>query len=445
MTKESSYTITNCTLLTVDEQDAFYEHGSMVVSGSRILRVGDAARIAPEGTVVDMGGRLVMPGLVNTHTHSHSSLFKNQADDLRLMDWLNKAMWPMEARLNAERARAATSLSCLEYISSGITTYADQFYFADAVAEAASQSGLRCVLAATVFTGPSAETQDTFGAARAFVEKWRGHEEETLVYPCMGPHAPYSVSGELFQRVAGVCRKCGVLLHTHISETLDENERILRQTGLTPTQWLARLGVLENRVLAAHSIHLNGRDMELYAANNVHVSYNPVSNLKLVSGIMPYRALRERGIQISLGTDGAQSNNSMDLLRDLRTGALLQKQVNKDPTLFGARDMVRMVTIEGARALYLEEQIGSLEPGKRADFIALDTESPRLCPLHRSSLSNLYSTIAYSACGADVSDMAVNGRWVMRDRKILTMDCGAVRQNAQRASEYLVKHRHLSV
>lgn len=440
MAAESKYTVTNCTLLTVDKNDTFYEHGSMVISGNRILCLGSADTIKPEGTIVDMGGRLIMPGLINTHTHSHSSLFKNQADDLRLMDWLNKAMWPMEAHLNAERAKAATALSCMEYISSGITTYADQFYFADAIAETASQTGLRCVLAATVFTKPSVETEDTFGLARSFVDNWHEHKEKTLVYPCMGPHAPYSVSAELFRKVADVCRKYGVLLHTHISETQDENEQILRQTGLSPTQWLAELGVLNCRVLAAHSIHLNDRDMELYANNNVHVTYNPVSNLKLVSGIMPYRAMVEKGIQISLGTDGAQSNNSMDLIRDLRTGALLQKQVNGDPTLFSARDMVRMITIEGARGLYMDEQIGSLEPNKRADFIALDTQSPRLCPLHRSSLSNLYATVAYSACGADVSDMAVNGKWIMRDRQILTMDCGTVLENAQRASEYLVNH-----
>jgi len=180
--------------------------------------------------------------------------------------------------------------------------------------------------------------------------------------------------------------------------------------------------------------------MAIYAKRNVHASYNPVSNLKLVSGIMPYHALKEHGIQISIGTDGAQSNNSMDLLRDLRTGALIQKQAQQDATLFPAREMVRLCTIEGARALHMEDRIGSLEPGKRADFIALDPASPRLCPLHRASLSNLYSTLSYSACGADVSDMAVNGKWVMKDREILTMDCNEVRENAQQASEYLVQH-----
>jgi 5-methylthioadenosine/S-adenosylhomocysteine deaminase len=440
MQKTSTYTLTNCTILTVDGEDSFFPRGRMTVQGNTILRVGHEHEIPLEGDVIDLEGRLVLPGLVNTHTHSHSSLFKNQADDLQLMDWLNKAMWPMEAHLNAARAQAGTALSCMEYISSGITTYCDQFYFAEAIAPVASKSGLRCVLGATVFEKPSVETDDTLRAACDFVEHWLGREEETLVYPCLGPHAPYSVSAEQFIRVAEFCRKHNVLLHTHISETQDENKQILAKYGKTPTQWLESLGVLENRVLAAHSIHLDEQDMELYARRNVHASYNPVSNLKLVSGRMPYRKLREHGIQFSIGTDGAQSNNSMDLLRDLRTGALIQKLAENDATMFNAREMVRLATIEGAIALGLDRQIGSLESGKRADFIALDTRSPRLVPLHRDSLSNLCSTVAYSACGADVCDMAVNGKWVMQNRNIRTMDCDEVRKNAQEASEYLVSH-----
>lgn len=438
--QQGVYTITNCTILTVDGQDSFYPRGRMTVSGSKILRIGHEHELPLEGDVIDLEGALVLPGLVNTHTHSHSSLFKNQADDLRLMDWLNKAMWPMEAHLNADRAAAATALSCMEYISGGITTYCDQFYFAEAIAPVAQKSGLRCMLGATVFEKPSVETDDTFGAAAAFVEHWLGREEETLVYPCLGPHAPYSVGSELFVRVAEFCRRHNVLLHTHISETQDENDQIRARYGKTPTQCLERLGVFENRVLAAHSIHLDEQDMEIYARRNIHASYNPVSNLKLVSGRMPYRALRERGIQVSIGTDGAQSNNSMDLLRDLRTGALIQKLAENDATLFPAREMVRLCTIEGALALNLQDQIGSLETGKRADFITLDPKSPRLVPLHRDSLSNLYSTIAYSACGADVRDMAVNGSWVMREKNILTLDCDDVRARAQEASEYLVSH-----
>lgn len=440
MQNTNVYTLTNCCILTVDDQDRFYPHGRMTVAGNRILRVGHEHLLPLEGDVIDLEGALVLPGLINTHTHSHSSLFKNQADDLTLMDWLNKAMWPMEAHLNAARAEAATALSCVEYISSGITTYCDQFYFAEAIAPVAQKSGLRCVLGATIFEKPSVETADTFGAAVAFVEHWLGREEETLVYPCLGPHAPYSVSADQFARAAAFCRRHNILLHTHISETQDENDQILSRYGKTPTQWLESLGVLENHVLAAHSIHLDERDMEIYATRNVHASYNPISNLKLVSGRMPYRALREHGIQISIGTDGAQSNNSMDLLRDLRTGALIQKLAEGDATFLPAREMLRLCTIEGAIALNLHNQIGSFEEGKRADFITLNTDSPRLVPLHRDSLSNLYSTVVYSACGADVRDMAVNGKWVMRNNQILTLDCKDVRTRAQEASEYLVSH-----
>lgn len=440
---EKRMTLTNCTVLTVDGENRFYPDGRVVVEGKYIKAVGPAQTIEAEGELVDLNGALVMPGLVNTHTHSHSSLFKNQADDLELMDWLQKAMWPMEKFLSAERSYAATSLSCLEYIRGGITTYADQFYFAEATARAASESGLRSFLAATVFTNPCAETDDTFGAAVKFVQNWQGREEETRVYPCVGPHAPYSVSGDLFREVAKLSAEYGLLIHTHISETLDENRQIMAQTGLSPTRWLERLGVLEQPVLAAHSIHLDETDMALYQQYGVRASYNPVSNLKLVSGIMPLRALRARGISVSLGTDGAQSNNSMDLLRDLRTGALIQKMQEKDATFLSALESVRMVTIDGARALGMEDEIGSLEPGKRADLIAFDPKSPRLNPLHRDSLNNLLATVTYSACGADVSSVMVDGRWVMREGAVLTLDETRVRKEAQEASEYLVKSANL--
>ena len=436
--RNQTFTLTNSTVLTMDEKDSFYPDGAIVVEKNRIKAVGSADTIEPVGEVFDMGGALIMPGLINTHTHSHSSIFRNQADDLRLMEWLETAMWPMEKRLSHERAYAATALSSLEYLKGGITTYADQFYYADTIAKAASKSGIRCVLGATVFTNPSPETSDTMQAAVDFIEKWRGKESVTLVYPAIGPHAPYSVSAELFREISDLAGKYNLLIHTHISETAEENADIQERFGCSPAQWLDSLGIMENKVLAAHCVHLSESDMDLFAAKNLSVSYNPVSNLKLVSGLMDYKRMSARGITIGIGTDGAQSNNSMDLLRDMRTGALIQKQSVGDAAFFTAREAVRMMTIEGAKALFMGDDIGSLECGKLADIIALNPKSPRLCPLHRDSIKSLYAALAYSVCGADVTDVIVDGKWVLRQQTAVRFDETEVLENAQAASDYLI-------
>lgn len=436
---ESKLTLTNCTVLTVNENDDFYERGRIVIEGNRIVEIGSEETVELQGDVVDLQGRLVMPGLINTHTHSYSSALRNAADDLRLMEWLQTAIWPMEARLSQERSLAASTMSCLEFVQSGVTTYVDMFYYADTTAQAARRSGLRCFLAAAVFSNPTPDTDDSAAAAEVLIQAYRGREEETLLYPCIGPHAPYTVTEETWKRCMEIADKYQVLLHTHLSETEDENRQIFEKTGMSPTEWLESMGVFDRPVLTAHSVHLSEKDLEIYAKHRVAVSYNPVSNLKLVSGFMPLKAMRERGIVVSLGTDGAQSNNSMDLLRDLKTGVLIQKQINNDPAFFPARDAVRMVTIEGAKAIGMEEKIGSLECGKYADLIALDCTSPRLTPLHRRSLKNLYATISYSACGADVADSMVNGRWVMRNREVLSMDAEAVRREVQAASAYMTE------
>jgi 5-methylthioadenosine/S-adenosylhomocysteine deaminase len=436
-------TLDNCRILTVDEKDAVYPRGRIVVEGDRIALLGNSDQVKARGDILDMGGALVMPGLVNTHTHSHSSIFRGLGDDLPLMEWLQKAMWPLEKFLTPESMHRAALLSCLEYIHGGITTYADQIYFADAAARAARESGLRCFLAATVFQGPSPETDDTFRAASTFIEEWRGSEKETRVYPCLGPHAPYSVDGDLFRRIRTLAEKYGLLIHTHISETGDENRIIMKKTGLSPVRWLESLGIFDVPLLAAHSIHLDEADLSVYERHGVAVSYNPVSNLKLVSGIMPFAEMRRRGITVGIGTDGAQSNNSMDLLRDLRTGVLIQKQENGDAAFFKAREAVRMATIDGARALRIDGETGSLEAGKKADIVFLDPASPRLTPLHPSQADKLYSTVCYAASGGDVRDVMVEGRWVLRDYRAMTLCEEEIREEAQRASEDLMQQAGL--
>lgn len=430
-------TLDHCTLLTVDGQDRWYPQGRIVIDGKRIVALGRQDDVPLQGERVDMHGALVMPGLINTHTHSHSSIFRSLADDMELMDWLKKGVWPMEQRMGKQQLAAAVRLSCLEYLESGITTIADQIYHGDTVAEATQQSGLRSFLAASVFSGPGPApgTEDTFADAKRFVEKWQGSSEETRIYPCLGPHAPYSVEEPLLKALVAYAGEKALLVHIHISETAEENRQIQAKTGLSPTAWLAKMGLLERPVLAAHSIHLSKEDLDLYAHHGVAVTYNPVSNLKLVSGIMPMKAMQERGIVMGIGTDGAQSNNTMDLLRDLRTGTLIQKQWTEDPTFLPVRQAVRMATIEGAKALRFEAETGSLEVGKRADLIALDAASPRLCPMHRQDVNQLYSLVCYATCGADVTDVMVDGQWLMRGRQAQTLDAERVRAEAQQASE----------
>lgn len=435
-----TYTIHNAVILTLDDNNTFYPYGAMVIKDGKIAAVGKKDTITFEGEIIDMHGNIVMPGLVNAHTHSHSSVLRNLADDKKLMDWLKTGIWPLEAVTNADVAKAAMGLTCLEFIKTGVTTFLDEFFFAKDIAPVSSSSGLRCFLSATVFENDCVETEDTLSAAEDFVKNWIGKEDETLIYPCFGPHAPYSVSAAQFKKIAELSEKYGVLINVHVSESPDEGKQIYEKYGCTPTEWLESLGVFSQRTVAAHSVHMSEHDLEIYAKNNVGVAYNPVSNLKLVSGIMPLKKMYEHGITVAIGTDGAQSNNSMDLLQDIKIGTLIQKQYTDDATFFNAEQCVRMLTVNGAKVLGMEDKIGTLEVGKYADFISLDTTSVNLTPLHKNRLSNIYSAIAYSVVGSDVADTVVNGKWLMKDRHVLSLDSEEIRKNAQKASEYLIEH-----
>lgn len=426
------YTIYNATIITIDSENNFFINGAMVVKDGVIVDIGNEKDIQFRGKKINMKGKIVMPGLINAHTHTHSPMFKNILDDMKLMDWLKNGLWPLEKKIKAEDAKAATECSCLEFIKNGITTYADQFFFANDIAEVANKSGLRCFLAATVLTGGDSETKDTIKASEKFIKKWQ--QKQSLIYPCIGPHAPYSVSEEDWKRVIEISKKYNVLIHTHISETEDENEQIKKQYNCTPTEWLEKLGVFKQKVLAAHSIHLNDEDIKIYKGNNVAAVYNPVSNLKLVSGIMPLEKFFAEGIIVALGTDGAQSNNSMDLLQDIKIGSLIQKQRLNDATFFKSSEAIRMLTIEGAKALGIDNKVGSLEIGKDADFISFNSESINIIPINKKDLKNIYSTIIYSAIGSDVEDTIVNGKWLMKDRKVLSLNESEILKNIQNTS-----------
>jgi len=423
----------------MDESDHYYEKGKLVIRDDKIFDLGPAALIENKGKIINMKKKLVLPGFVNTHTHSPSSLFRGMADDLKLMDWLYTLIWPAEKHLTKEIVYWGAALSFLEFLRTGVTTFADQYFFSEAIGLAAEKSGLRGFIAPTVFSHPSPETDDPLQAAVDFIEKYKGKEETTRVYPCIGPHAPYSCNAYDLKQVAELAAKYKVMIHTHISETRDENEKMVAETGMTPTRYLEEMGILEQRVLAAHCIHLTAEDINILSEKKVNVSYNPVSNLKLVSGIMPLRELFQRDITVSLGTDGAQSNNSLDLLRDLKTGVLIQKNFNQDATFFNAGEALRMITIEGGRALGMADQIGSLEKGKKADLITLDMDEVNLNPIHRSCLDNIYSAVVYSASGHNVADVIVDGDILMKDRKFFKVSKEEILERARECSHFIMK------
>lgn len=432
-------TLVNGTVLCVDEHDTWYPDGYIIIEQNRIAEVGDAKDCVPRGEVYGLRGKLVLPGFINTHTHSPSPLFRGMADDLKLMDWLQKRLWPAERHLTAEAVYWGTSLACLEFVENGITTFADQYFYADTVAEAAANSGLRAFIAATVFSHASPETAETLQKAEDFILRHRGKEEETRIYPCLGPHAPYSCNADTLRETALLAQRYGVLVHTHISETREENEQLQARTGFSPTRYLEQLGLLDNMVLAAHCVHLAKEDFAVLREKKVRVSYNPVSNLKLVSGIMPLKQLWKNGVTVGLGTDGAQSNNSLDLLRDLKTGVLIQKQHQEDPTFFTAREAVRMLTIEGAAALQMEDQMGSIEAGKLADLTILDLGASNMLPVYPGLLSNLYSQVVYSAMGANVQHVMVDGEFVLFDRRTVRVHKAEIVKNAGRMAAALMQ------
>ncbi len=395
--------------------------GAVAITGTRIAAVGSGLEMAEWTAIetIDARGGIIMPGLINTHTHLPMSLFRGLADDLPLMAWLNEHIFPAEAsHINPETVGLGTRLSIAEMLLSGTTTCCDGYFHEDTVAQAVLESGIRAVLGHGVIDFPAPGVPDpgkNVQTAGDFCDKWRGRS--ALITPSIFCHSPYTCSAATLKKAKAAASERGLLFQIHVAETKAEKEQIQAEHGLTPIQYLDRLGLLDAKTLLVHAVWLEESDIELIAARGAAVAHNPESNMKLAAGIAPVAAMLAARIPVGLGTDGCASNNDLDLFSEMDTAAKLHKVYLLDPTRLDAGTVLDMTTSSGARALGLEQEIGTLEIGKQADLIIIDTQKPHLTPMY-----NPISHLVYSVRGADVRHVFVAGKMLVKDRSLLTMD-----------------------
>lgn len=390
------------------------EEAGVAVRGDRLVAIGQAGDLEKRyqaREIFRFPHHLIMPGLINAHTHAAMTLFRGLADDLPLMDWLQGYIFPAEKKLSNELVFDGTKLACLEMMLGGITTFVDMYLFEQAVARATEEAGLRAIVGEVLYDFPSPNygpIEEGFNYTEELIRQWQNHP---LIYPAVEPHSPYTCSPELLQKSKRIAEKYNVPFIIHLSETQQEVQIIKERYGKTPVEHLHSLGVLDHQVLADHCVWLTKRDMDLLQEKGARVVHMPESNMKLASGVAPIPELLKRQIPVGLGTDGCASNNNLDLFQEMDMAAKLHKVFSEDPTVMKAEQVVEMATIGGAKALGLDQEIGSLEEGKKADFIVLDLHKPHLVPMY-----NIFSHLVYTVHSGDVDSVWVNGRCLVHQR-----------------------------
>lgn len=420
------------TIVTMDGGRRVIEDGAVAIKGGRIVGIGTRGEVlgryrATRAQTIEASGKAVIPGLINGHTHVPMTLFRGLADDLDLNEWLTKYIFPAEAKnVTEEFVRVGTQLGLAEMIRGGTTTYADMYYFEDAVADETARAGVRGLLGESVIDFPVADNKthaEAMAYTERYVKKWRGH---ALVTPAIAPHAPYTVSEEHLKAVRAFSDRTGAPILIHVAETRKEVDDIMKAKGARPVEYLARIGFLNDRVVAAHTVHINAGEIALLKQFGTGAVHNPQSNMKLASGVAPVPPMIASGVALGLGTDGAASNNDLDMWEEMDTAAKLHKVSSNDPRVVTAQEALEMATLGGARALHMERDIGSLEPGKRADLVVVDLDS-----LHQTPRYNIYSHLVYATKAADVRTVVIEGRVVMRDRQLLTINEREVKRRAR--------------
>jgi 5-methylthioadenosine/S-adenosylhomocysteine deaminase len=429
-----SLLITNGTVITMDAQRHVIGDGAVAIRGDSIVAVGPRSDISLRYTAsrtIDAHGAIVMPGLINGHAHAAMSLFRGIADDLPLKDWLEKYIFPAEAKnVDEDFVAWGTRLGMLEMLRGGITTYADMYYFEDAVARVTKEAGMRGVLGETILDFPAPDNK-TPKQALDYTKKYLDHwKNDPLIVAAVAPHSIYTCSESTLKDSAALARRNGAPILIHLAEAPFEAEQSRLKHGLSPVGYLESIGLLGPDVLAAHCIWVDAGDMAVLAHFGVGCSHNPSSNMKTAAGVMPVVDMLAAGVPLALATDGAASNNHQDLFLEMDLAAKLQKITRRDPTALPAEQVVEMATIGGARALHLERQIGSLEPGKKADLIVVDTSAPEATPMY-----NVYSELVYGLHSSDVRTVIIAGKIVVEDRRVLTLDEKAILAKAQEYKE----------
>jgi 5-methylthioadenosine/S-adenosylhomocysteine deaminase len=431
--------LTGGIVVTMDEAGTIIPNGAVAVRGQAIVAVGPAADLTERFTPTetrDCNGCAIIPGLINGHAHVPMSLLRGMVADQQLDVWLFGYMFPVESQfVNAGFSYVGTLLSCAEMIRGGTTTFVDMYYFEEEVARAADEAGMRAICGQTVMRLPTPDAP-SFDAglerARRFMEQWHGHER---IIPTVAPHAPYTCTDRIYQEAAALCAQYGTPLITHLSETAREVDESIQERGVTPIRYAKRVGAFDGLCIAAHCVHATEDDMRLLREQRVGAVPCPTSNLKLASGVAPYRRLIESGVRTGLGTDGPASNDDQDMFTEIQLAALLPKGVSGDPTAVPAREAFALATCWGARAIHLDHLIGSLEAGKRADIAVVELGKLHSAPRYTYSPDAIYSHLVYGARAADVRDVLVDGRLLLRDRALTTLDEASILDRSQTIAE----------
>ena len=421
--------ISGGTIVTMDGEKRLILNGAVAVDKDKIVAVDTSSEIGRRFSskqTINADGKVVIPGLINTHTHIPMTLFRGISDDLDLQEWLTKYIFPAEAKnVTEDFVRVGTRLGLAEMIRGGTTTYCDMYYFEDAIADETNKAGVRGVLGETVIDFPVPDNKtwvEAMNYTEKFLDKWKNNP---LITPAIAPHAPYTVSTEHLLDVKKLAEKKDAPIVIHVAETQKEVDDSLAGKKLKPIDYLANLGFLNNRMIAAHVVFADDEELDLLKKFGVGIAHNPQSNMKLASGVAPVPQMLRMNLPVGLGTDGAASNNDLNMWEEMDSAAKLHKVFAKDPKVLSAEQAFEMATIRGARALHLENLIGSIETGKRADIVVVDFDS-----LHQTPYFNVYSALVYATKASDVRDVIINGKMIMRDRRLITLNESDIKKGA---------------